>query len=146
MDSGSRFALITRPRFGRNSLALTAAVATLLGAPAAHAGSLACTFKISGVSTTPSGTVYVQMDGVGTPIMCNTSANVAVNMGPIAGTITPDTCKAWVSMFITAKTTQQNFTLIFDYGAATAPASCASLPNFSWQVPTVFPYYVSFAG
>lgn len=107
----------------------------------AQAGVVVCTAKIVGVAITPNGSVYIHWAGVGWPLMCNLNDIVATNSGPVS----PTTCQAMLSEFITAKASGQNYSMHFDYGAATAPA-CNALTNFSWQVPAPYPYYMSFEG
>jgi hypothetical protein len=127
---------------GNNALPMIVAISVMALPTAAQAGTLWCTTTVSGVAVTPGGILVPTLDSMGTPYMCNLTTPMASSWGSIP----PSTCQAWVSMFITAKTSGQKITLAFDYGAAAAPASCATIPNFSWQVPPVFPYWFNFAG
>jgi hypothetical protein len=127
---------------GRKALPMIVAISVMALPTAAQAGTLWCTTTVSGVGVSPGGIVVPTLDGMGTPYMCNLTTPMASSWGSIP----TSTCQAWVSMFITAKTSGQKITLAFDYGAAAAPASCAAIPNFSWQVPPVFPYWFNFAG
>ena len=118
-------------------LTLCAAILVPLGAPA-HA--LFCTTTVSEVSVGTGGTVTVAFAGMGQTYMCNVNGAMQTSVGPISTAV----CNAWVSQFITAKVTGRTITMIFDYPAGTEPASCQGLANFSWQVPSVFPYWISF--
>ncbi|SIO21204.1 hypothetical protein SAMN02745824_3371 [Parasphingorhabdus marina DSM 22363] len=109
------------------------------GVTQAQAGTITCNVKITSVGTDPNGTVIPKLEGMGWPYMCNLTTGHATN----AGTIAPETCQGWLSMFMTAVATQQSMVFYFNYGAAPAPADCASFTNFSWQVPAVFPYFMS---
>lgn len=122
--------------------AVTAAAFALVLPTAADAGTLWCTTTVSGVAVTPGGYVIPTLDGIGWPYMCHLTTPTATS----AGTIATGTCEAWLSMFLTAKTSGQKFSFAIDYGALATPTSCAVITNFSWQVPTVFPYWINFAG
>lgn len=110
---------------------------------AASAGQIVCTSKISEVVVQPSGAVQINFVGVGTPALCNLNATISTSVAAV----TPEVCRAWLSMFITAKATQQNFTMAIDYGTGNAPpATCANLPNFTNMLPAPFPYWFDLGG
>lgn len=116
-----------------------AAILVFLSATPAYADAFVCTAKIAGVGITPGGTVVLNLTGMGWPYMCNLNSPMATSQGAISTA----TCQAWLSEFLTAKASGQSYSFWFDYGAATPPA-CNAMPSFSWQVPAVFPYYMSF--
>ncbi len=118
-------------------LVLLSLIGISMSASPAIAGTIACNVKIASVGVTPNGTVIPAMEGVGWPYMCN----LEIDHTTSAGTISPETCQGWLSMFVTASATQQSIIFYLDYGAAPAPADCQSITNFSWQVPGVFPYF-----
>lgn len=126
---------------------IVGAAALLLGtmgyAASASAATLPCTTKVTGVAVAPGGTVLVTLQGIGTPKICELNSTM---IGPGVGSISPEVCKAWVSMFLTAKASGQNFSFIIDYGTNPAPASCQNLASFNYAIPDPFPYWVNFGG
>jgi hypothetical protein len=131
-----RFAFMT-PK----SWSAMAVVSALILPSIAQAATISCTTTVSGIAVSPGGTVVPTLDGMGSPYMCNLTAAQPTSLGPISIEI----CRAWVSMFITAKTSGQRVTLIFDYGTGAAPATCSAV-DLNWKIPPVFPYYFNFAG
>lgn len=106
----------------------------------ALAAALMCTTTVSELQVTPAGNVYPTFSGSGTPNMCNLNMTIT---GPGVGTISPDVCKTWIAMFLTAKFNQAPMTIKIEYGSGTPPTSCANIPNFDYQIPNPFPYWVS---
>lgn len=126
--------------------ALSVAFTSLLWVPTASAWELMiCTFKISAVQTTPYGRAWITASGLGSWMMCDVNSNMTVDAGPVFGnyTITPSVCQSWVAQFLTAKTTQQSFTVFVGY-SGTAP-TCAFGVIGNGVVPYPFPYAVSFS-
>ena len=119
---------------------VAASLACAMSMPA-QADVVVCTAKIDGVAITPDGSVFINWRGIGWPLMCNLNTTTATNSGPVSPTV----CQGMLSQYITAKTSGQNYTMYIDYATATAPA-CNALANFSWQVPAVYPYHMSFEG
>lgn len=123
-------------REARKTLLYISAIG-MLSPSAAHAETLWCSKKISGVSVGLTGTVLIRYGDAGSPYMCNINSDFITS----AGTITPAVCKTWVAKFTTALAADRDILMAINY-SGTAPQSCTGLDNFSWQVPAVFPYYV----
>jgi hypothetical protein len=136
-------ALLKRDNFLHCLRPVSALMALTASVSMAHAGVIQCTAKITEVMVAPSGAVLINFSGVGTPYMCNLNVTIT---GVGVGAISPAVCQSWVAMFITAKSTQSNFTMVIDYGAASAPTTCVNLPNFSYTTPDPFPYWVDLGG
>lgn len=106
---------------------------------------LVCTQKVVSLTVNPDGAVWVEFSGAdpaGRTVMCNTSGSITAQIGGSTGniTVTPETCKAWISMFLTAQATQKDVVLKFD---STALTTCALMPSFKDTYPIPFPYWVS---
>lgn len=125
----------------RRILTLMTSAVALCASPV-WADVLTCTTRVTEIDVTPSGSVLATFSGSGTPNMC--SLNMTIT-GPGVGSISPDVCRGWLSMFLTARAAQLPVTFKIDYGTSSAPSSCANLANFNYQIPNPFPYYVSVA-
>lgn len=128
--------VVESSKFTKGFLAFLAGY-SLLATPA-HAGTIICSVGVSAVSVSPQGTLIPNMTGLGWPYLCNVQADQITS----AGTISPQTCQAWVAMFTTALATEKDIVLYISYGAAPAPSDCESITDFSWQIPAVFPYFL----
>jgi hypothetical protein len=122
---------------------VAAAAAMSTASPAL--ANLTCTQKVVAVTVNPDGALWVEFSGsdpAGRTVMCNVNGTITAQVGGSTGnvSVTPETCKAWVSMFLTAKSTQQNIVMRFD---STTLPSCAGMPNFRDQYPVPFPYWIS---
>jgi hypothetical protein len=112
---------------GTRRTALLASMLSVLLPAAAQAGEIICTTKIAAVYLHGAGPVYADFGGTGgagVPLMCNLNASVSFE---VVGTVTPEVCRGWVSVLLTAKSTQQNVNFRYENGQSTAPTSCVNV-------------------
>jgi hypothetical protein len=118
---------------------LFAGIAMLSVPSMAQADALPCVTKVAAVYVHGAGYVYADfggLGGMGVPLLCNLNGSI---VGTNVGTITPDVCRGWLSVLMTAKSTQQNVALRIEYGAATLPASCTAVfPSWPSGALTTF--------
>jgi hypothetical protein len=112
---------------------VVATIAALSLPNVAQAGAISCTTKVAAVYVHGAGYVYADFGGaggVGVPVLCNVSGSF---VAAVVGTITPDVCKGWLSMLMTAKSTQQNIFMTIDNNNVSVPINtCANaLPSWS---------------
>ena len=98
----------------------------LIGSLTANAG-VACTGAVIGLAIGPTSGVLQVNNGYGWHYLCQFSG--------VYNGVHPDTCKAWYSMFLTARASGKQVSQYYDDGTV-----CESLG--SWMVPTPFPYFV----
>lgn len=122
--------------YGRTAsfLSRVALSATLASSPA-YAIDVFCPTKVKAVAVQSGGVVFVSFDGLGTMAkMCN------VNVQYINGgyTIPPESCKASLSLWLTAQSTRQDIVLWF---SGVAPGlTCSTLGTWTyWSDPPVYP-------
>ena len=120
-----------------HKLVITMLAATV-GAGTAEADTVICTARVLQIGISANGTVVPSLEGLGWPYICNLNTNHATSQGPIP----PAQRQALLSNLMTAKASGKTVNLYLAYPAA-AP-SCNALTNFSWQVPAVYPYFISF--
>jgi len=98
---------------------------------ASHAGSFACQGKISTLAINPIGGTLQVDAGHGVHYLCK--IHIEHNG------IHPDICKAWYSMFLTAKVAGKEVKQNYDNTAGTEQ-NCAELGT--WTVPNPMPYFI----
>jgi hypothetical protein len=119
---------------------IAAGLVVSMGIPT-QAEAVVFTAKIIGVAIPPNCSVFSNWSGIGWPLLYNRNAPTATNSGPVSRVAYQEMS----STFITAKPSAQNHSMFIDYGATTARAFSV-LPNFSWQVPSIYHYDMSFEG
>ena len=111
-------------------------VAVSLFSQRVDASQLICTVNVDSVVILPSGQIQASLHGMGTTQFCNINTNITLPGGTIA---TPQLCQAWLSMLMTARSTQQHVTLVWNM----APAStCATIPVFNYALANPFPDWI----
>ncbi|MCP4487137.1 MAG: hypothetical protein GY820_07450 [Gammaproteobacteria bacterium] len=86
-----------------------------------------CTGLVTGLAIGPKSSILQVNNGYGWHYLCKFSAEY--------NGVHPDTCKAWYSMFLTAKASGKQVSQYYDNGTV-----CENVG--SWKVPTPFPYFV----
>lgn len=113
---------------------------TLSLAATAHAEPLVCRSKVTQVALTPSGQLYAELANIGTPYLCNVSTAVPVSGGINMST---EACRSLQSLLMTAQASGTQIQINLSYDNAVKPANCNGLPQFSWQIPSLYPYWIA---
>jgi hypothetical protein len=129
-----------------HAFASTLVVMGLCSSSTAQAAATSCSTRIAATYVHAAGYVYADFGGAGgagVALICNLNATM---VGNGVGTISPDVCKGWLSMMLTAKSTQQSVYFTVDYGEGNpAPTSCVGILGPIWTVPPRFPSYFGLA-
>jgi hypothetical protein len=115
---------------------LLASILAVLAPGVAQAGEIICTTKIAAVYIHGAGYVYADFGGTGgagVPLMCNLNGSTTFE---VVGTVTPEVCRGWLSVLLTAKSTQQNVYFKYESGDSTTPTSCVNVIP-SWGDKTI---------
>ena len=98
--------------------------------PAIAIGGVPCTGHVSTLAIGPtSGTLQVNT-GYGVHYLCKFQETI--------NGVHPEICKAWYSMFLTAKASGKQVAQYYPNGT-----TCSASYLGNWQVPSQFPYFVS---
>jgi len=104
-------------------------LALVMNSLTANAGK--CTGSVVGLAIGPTSGMLQVNNGYGWHYLCKFSTEF--------NGVHPETCKAWYSMFLTAKASGKQVSQYYDTG--TSDTACENLG--SWKVPTPFPYFVT---
>ncbi len=102
-------------------------LALIISSFSANAG-VKCTGDVIGLAIGPKSGILQVNNGYGWHYLCQFSAEY--------NGVHPDTCKAWYSMFLTAKASGKQVSQYYDNGTI-----CENIG--SWKVPVPFPYFVN---
>lgn len=103
---------------------------TLLLVPHISYGStFSCSGKVTTLAIGPTTGVLQVGTGYGIHYLCNLNKEM--------NGVNPETCRAWYSMFLTAKMADKKINQ--NYAQTASVQGCANLGN--WSVPNSFPYW-----
>jgi hypothetical protein len=105
----------------------------------ASATDINCVSTVNAVAVSTGGQLFATFAGQQPAMLCSVYGSVTTTNGNKV--IEPDTCRAWMTMFMTAKSTQQKVNFSID-----TTQTCATLAPMSYLSPNPFPYWMELGG